>query len=337
MLAVGLAGVLGMLTSAREGRAASAVDYAIYGAQDVTLESYSVVLGDVYAGRDLSLLFGYGIQRTDRNAGDMLAWRNLSVGGLSEIDGNLNANGNVSLEYWVDVTGNVTYGNAYQQTGSPGTIGGVTSQQASTVPLVAMPPATTFSAGGPNTAGNMLDLLPGTYGNVVVNGSSGALHLRAGDYYLSSLTMTSSQSLHLDLNAGQSIRVFLQGDMDLGGNLSVFVNGQDVGNGLTGATRDLAANVLFESHGNVEIGSLFDSFFGTVFAPQGTVTGSTQYFYGSIIAGGTVSGDFYIEHVPSAVVPEPYSFATGACGVMLLCVGAVLIRARRGGEVVAGG
>jgi len=320
LAAVGLV----LLASPCDASALSARDFAIYSAQDVNLESYSVVLGDIYAGRDINASFGYGIQRSASNAGDFLARRNVSVESLSDIDGNVSANGSITFEHAVDVTGNVTYGTTYQQIGSPGTISGVVSQQPNTVPAIALPQVTSFTAGGANLTSNNLDLSPGSYGNIVVQGSSASLRLHAGTYYFSSLMMSGNRTLYLDLTSGQSIRVYSEGDLNFGDH--VFVNGLDVSSGLDASTRSLAANVLFESHGNVSIGRLFDEFFGTVFAPNGTVVGDTLYHYGSIIAGGPVTGAFYIEHIPSALlaVPEPSGLAGG---VTLL--GLAWARARR--------
>jgi hypothetical protein len=320
--AIAAIGVI-LLVSPCEARAQSARDFAIYSAQDVNLESYSVIQGDIYAGRDINVSFGYGIQRPASNAGDFVARRNVLVDGLSDINGSVNANGSINFEYWVDVTGNVSYGTTYQQTGSPGTISGVVSQQPNTVPAIALPQVTSFTPGGANLTSNNLDLFPGSYGNIVV-GSSGSLRLRAGTYYLSSLMMSGNRKLYLDLSPGESIRVYSQGDLNFGDN--VFVNGLSVRAGLDASTRSLAANVLFESHGNVSIGRLFDEFFGTVFAPYGTVEGDTQYHYGSIVAGGPVTGAFYIEHIPSALfaVPEPSGLAAG-----MTLLGLAWARARR--------
>ncbi len=314
------------LLTAGAAMGAQAQDFAIYAGQNATLESYSVVQGNVYSGGDLNLEFGYGIQRSSANAGDMLARGSIAVGGLSDINGSVRANGNVAFQYWVDVTGSVTYGGAFNVTGSPGTISGTVALQAGSVAPVALPRETTFVAGTNDvTSGTDLDLSPGVYGKLTMSGVYRTLSLHAGDYYISSLNMGSGY-LQLHLDPGESIRVFSAGDIKFTGHLDVFVNGREV-NAMDAATRALAANVLFESHGNVQAGVLFDEFFGTLFTPLGSVEAHTNDFYGSIIAGNSVTGEIYIQHVPSALVPEPATLS-------LLALGGLAILRRRSGQVL---
>jgi hypothetical protein len=108
----------------------------------------------------------------------------------------------------------------------------------------------------------------------------------------------------------------------------VFVNGTAVTQTLTPSLRELASQVLFEVHGEVDIdASITSSFFGTIFAPNGGVEIAVRDFYGAIYASGSVRAEAYLVHVPSQVlaVPEPSSAALAA--LVMAMVGA---RRRRG-------
>jgi hypothetical protein len=61
----------------------SATAFAVFATEDVTLESYSTVLGDVYAGADILVDFALGIQRESRHSGNYFAFRDIkTTGGL---------------------------------------------------------------------------------------------------------------------------------------------------------------------------------------------------------------------------------------------------------------
>ena len=71
-------------------------DYAIVGQSTVSLNSYSTALGNVYAADDLTLEFGYGIQVPSQNAGSFFTRGDFVENSLSDVNGNVAANGNLT-------------------------------------------------------------------------------------------------------------------------------------------------------------------------------------------------------------------------------------------------
>ncbi|PAY19296.1 hypothetical protein CKO51_11820 [Rhodopirellula sp. SM50] len=312
---------------------AKATDFAIYAGQMVTLDSYSTVLGDVYARENISVEFGYGIQRPSRNRGNFYAVEDIvTTAGLTDINGDLFANRDISLSSGTDVIGNATYGRDISANASSVVTGTVT-QASNTVASIAMPHSTAFTAGSVdyNLAGQeVVNLTPGSYRSVDLSGSSlKELHLTSGDYFLRNLTLGISTDLYLDLTGGQ-INVYVEDDVNLGTGLQLYVNGTefvDPGDNPPPSFVDLASEVTWEVHGDFEIGSGFlNEFLGTVYTPDGSISVDTQAYYGSMIAGRNVSGDFYLEHYASSrltAIPEP------SAALVLLLGGMTMFRSRR--------
>ena len=78
------------IASAQLAADADATDFSIFAAGNVTLDTYSTSIGDVYAGQDLTANFGYGLQRPTQNSGDFYSRQNINtVGGLTTINGDI--------------------------------------------------------------------------------------------------------------------------------------------------------------------------------------------------------------------------------------------------------
>ena len=132
-------------------------NYTIVGENGVSLNSYSTVLGDVYSGGNLNLQFGYGIQQPSQNAGNMLSTGNVNVGLLTDVTGNISANGGVSLNGDDTITGNVIYGTSYSTALTGNQVTGTVTNAANTVPAISLPSPINFTPGTNNitTASNL--------------------------------------------------------------------------------------------------------------------------------------------------------------------------------------
>ncbi len=263
----------------------SALDYSIFGASDVFLNTYSVVHGDVYSGDDLTLKFGYGIQRPLQNVGSMYAFGDYTQESLSQVNGNVRANGFASLLGSAAITGSMVTGSA------------------ASVPQIALPPATSFQHGTQNLVLESDHVLaPGAYGDVLCTGLFESLTLSSGDYYFETLRTNSSTTIHLNMTNGP-VRIYSTGDIHFSSGLSFTVNGIDVSSESEDLDSSLASQVLFETHGAFQVDSGFLSqFYGTIFAPQGVVDVDLQDMYGSILASGRIDAEVYLEHVPSTLI-----------------------------------
>ena len=244
-------------------------DYAIVAADDVVLQTYSVVNGDVFAADDLTLEFGYGIQRP--NFGSMYA------------------GGSIAPSSWVNVTGTV-------------------QAFSSAIPAMTLPVATSFLPGTLNISDNDgFTLLPGSYGDVAYTGLFDDIYLSSGNYYLKSLQILNSCDVHLDLTNGP-IKVFIKDDFRVERYMDVFVNGVEINESTPVSINQLASQVLFEVHGEADVDAgPIGAFFGTLFAPYGGVDIVARDVYGSIIANGSVNAETYLTYRPSQflAVPEP--------------------------------
>jgi hypothetical protein len=91
---------------------------------------------------------------------------------------------------------------------------------------------------------------------------------------------------------------------------------------MAAANPALAGLVLLESHGDI---FLEGDFFGTLFAPTGTITtGTINDIVGSVIARNAVIGSSTdVTFVPSTFLPEPASLSV----LSILAIG--LLRRRR--------
>ena len=267
-------------------------DYAIVGENGVSLNSYSTVLGDVYSRGDLNLQFGYGIQQPSQNAGNMISTGNVNVGLLSDVTGNIYANSGVSLNGDDTITGNLVYGTNYTTSSSGNVVSGTVTQAANSVPAISLPNSISFTPGTNDiTTGSNLTLAPGSYGNITENGLYQNIYLSSGDYYLKSLNVLEASHLYLNVT-NAPIRVFVQGNINFNGYLTAYLNGQSSG------TSSLASSVLFQTGGNFNLNSPLYEFYGSVFAPSGSVSLNGNQMDGSIMSSGSVSATIYLTRQP---------------------------------------
>ena len=170
---------------------------------------------------------------------------------------------------------------------------------------------------------------PGSYGAVQETGLFESVHLSSGNYYLGSLSLLGSTSLYLDFTNLQPINVYVQGNITLDSGFDVYVNGVQVGNGNNGLQTEYAGLTLFETHGNFSLASGFlNYFYGTLFAPSGSVTMNVQDMFGSILASGPITGNAYIDLRSSQTlaVPEPPSITLLVVGMVALTLLLVQLR-----------
>jgi filamentous hemagglutinin len=249
----------------------------------------------------------------------------VSLAGASSVTGNILTGGNVTNSS--AITGNVTANGTIT---NHGTISGTQTAHAgvpvnpATFAPVSLPAAANFTPGTTNVTGTA-NLAPGKYGAVEVT-TFHTLTLSAGNYFLKSLQLDGSSNLQFDLSKGP-INVFVQGDISGTAftNLSVKAPGSSIFQPIFGsnntpnpAVEALAADVFFETLGNVDNGNPFgSSLFGTIYAPNGNIT-DTASVIGSLVAGGTISvGSGTVFYVPLSSVPEPTSitlFGVAALG-----------------------
>jgi hypothetical protein len=269
-------------------------------------------------------------QQSATTTGNVLAGGSFTNGVFGQNIGNVAANGNVTVDGTVN--GHVTYGNTLA-VGVFGKINGSTSQGVTTVSPASYtttntPPATSFTSGGPNVNGNNSGsasnpLAPGHYGALNI-GTFGQLYLTAGNYYFSSFSFSGNSINLLNVGPNSLINIFVTGNVFEDTFANVTVNGASY----SSANSALAGDVLLETLGNYSQNSLGSvNFFGTIFAPDGTVTiGQFSNLTGQIIASGQVSigVEFNQNFVASQLLPEP-----GTLGMETIGVGMMLLVLRR--------
>jgi hypothetical protein len=298
-------------------------NYAIIGQSTVSLNSYSTTLGDVYSAGDLTLEFGYGIQKPSLNAGSFFTRGNFVENSLSDVNGNVAANGSLTLLGSADLNGSGVYGTTVSYPNRSQITGSLT-QSANFVPVVNLPTIPAFTYGTQNiSASGDLVLQPGSYRDVVLTGIYSSLTLSTGDYYLKSLNASSSSSVRtLNLNISNGpIRVFSDGDIAFGNYLNVYVNGELLNSNasMPQAAGALASSILFASNQNISIstGSI-NSFAGTLFAPNGSVDMNMGTWYGSIMAGGAVNSEGYL-------VKQSYNFENAALASIAAAPNSIIV------------
>ena len=306
------------------------LDYAIFSTDDITMKSYSAVGGDIYSGRDLNLDFFYGGQRPALNQGNMYARRDINGESMVRVNGDVYANDNVTFTTSLQISGNVTYGDTLTY-GSGGVIQGSTIHSPNSVPIVSLPAMTDFTYGTVDIySDGDQQLFPGSYRDVVHDGLFKEFHLYSGNYYMKSLQVLKHADIYLHMENGP-INIFSDRNIQMDSGADFYVNGERVIDTNTNLNRDLARDVFFETHGNFTIDPGFlNYFFGTIFAPDGTVTLDLQDMYGSVIAGRAISMDGYVDHYTSnylaQTVPEPSTLTLLAAGCVTLLL---LARVRR--------
>jgi cytoskeletal protein CcmA (bactofilin family) len=243
--------------------------------------------------------------------GNIVSGQSVTIQAFSTVMGNIAARGPVSIGPGSTVTGTITQNN-------PGL-----AVNPATFSPVTLPAASSFTPGATNVTTSGA-LAPGAYGDLNI---AGTLSLTGGTYVFKSFTLATFSTLNLDLTKG-AIIIQVAGDVNLGGFLTVNVNGVPAFTGFPLApnpavNQALAGNVLLETHGNFTESSGFDTFFGTVFAPNGNIFVSGTEISGSLLAGGEVDTSspigttdlFFVpsnllpQQAPGEAVPEPGTLA----------------------------
>lgn len=293
---------------------------------DVTINELSSVGGSVHSGGNLDFQGGgfatvggsliangfVNVGSTVTVNDSIIAGGNVDLGPSAHVVKNVGSNGNVHLGISAKVDGHVTHGgtltlDSFATVGSS-SIGLVVPAPAPYT-HVSLPAATSFTSGGADVTLDTLDnvtLAPGSYGDLIFNGSS-TLTLSSGTYFFDSIDTASPTTslLNLKLNlSGGPLRILVTGNVDLDVILPMHVNGLAMD--LVDPT--LAGGVLLESHGDL---FLEGDFFGTLFAPRGTITtGTINHIIGSIVAQDAVIGSSTdVTFVPSTFLPEPASLS----------------------------
>jgi hypothetical protein len=246
------------------------------------------------------------------------------------VNGDVAANGKATVGGAIH--GNVTYGTSLAVVGF-GSISGSTTQGTTTVipssyTQTSIPPAHSFTAGGPDvTSGGSAStpLAPGTYGALNIERFA-ELYLTSGNYYFTSINFLGDAINFLNVGPKSHVNIFVTGDVFESDFARVTVNGASYSN----ADSSLASDILLETHGNYSSNGA-NSFFGTISAPDGNVTlGNSYNLTGQVVAGGQfTTGDFFDQvFVPSAMfaVPEPKAIHMTTIGAGLILV---VLRLRR--------
>jgi autotransporter-associated beta strand protein len=268
--------------------------YSIMSGTSVTVQSFSTIKGNVYSAGNIDIGAAFGW--TPQNQSGSFFSRgsiNVASSGSTVVNGNLVANSNITIaSTFPTINGNLQYGG----TGTGGTVTGTRLQFPDSVPSLTFPTPTTFTPGTTNIAATSNQVLaPGSYGAITFPNTT-TLTLSSGDYYIRSLSSPSTsfglQRLNLNLTNGP-IRVFASEDISIATwNLEVYVNGQSIPyNSLVPIAEQsrLASMVLFQTNQNFSVSGAFNTFFGNIHAPNGTVTATPYLRHGSIIAGGAVT------------------------------------------------
>lgn len=289
----------------------------------VSLGQNSVVTGSIHSGGAVSTNAGVKV------SGDVIASENIVLGANNQIGGNVHAGGKVTTAQNTAIGGTASAGSTVSL-GNNATAGAIVNGAAAPTPVappvITMPGAHAFTAGGDShhvNANSSLSLLADSYGAVSL-ASSGSLGLSSGEYFFDSMMFGANGTLELDLGLG-GIVINIVGDLSIGANFDIVL--------LDGNPAD----VLFEVHGDVNVGQNVD-WFGTLFAPDskiafGAGANITGALYGDVVNIGQNS---VFNHAASlslfqAQGPEPAQVsepaALGILGLGLIGIG--LYRRRR--------
>lgn len=278
-------------------------------------------------------------------AGRLDAVGNVTLGNSAKVDGNVVAN-KVTMNGSAIVGGNLDAGQASgtsiilgqnakvvgtmtrkaganASTASGATFGASVVGTPATFTALALPPATSFGAGGAsfNTGGGVTTTLGAGSYHFLDLGANNVLNLSAGDYYFDRLTTGGSTIFNFDLTHG-AISLFITGNVHLGNGLDVNLTGGD------------ASDVYAETKGNwVQDG--FSEWFGTIygsgadsdlsFGSNNTLTGAFYAAHNlSIDGNGAVNLVAYAPPATASNVPEPGSMLLGA-----IALGAMAVTRRR--------
>lgn len=248
----------------------------------------SNVEGNVDSGSGITIDFASNVE------GDVTANDDLFLGNGSAITGDVNVGGNASFGIGTSIDNNLTLGGTIQA-GAPGVGGTITESGSPASPkmheVVTVPVASTFSAGGPvpPSVGNTTTVSPGSYGVLTLPAGQILELASPGDYHFDAIAFGANNSIRLDLDAG-SFRIFIVNTVEIsGGGLRFFglSSGAQLNPGSASSAAN-AANLFWEVGQNFDMGGGSNDWFGTVFAPEGSIMVRDRFndLAGALYAGG---------------------------------------------------
>lgn len=290
---------------------ASKINGDINGGASIAVAPQSHVSGSVTAAQDIK------VGAAGDMTGDIRAGRDFYQEAFHTLSGNVLAKGGAEIKGTVN--GSVTckalsvpFGGHVNGPAKPGT-GDVTPAKYTPLTLPAAAPIPVNDHAITGSSSPDAPVKPGRYGALVL-GDNQKLYLTAGDYYFSRMILSKTSSVHLvNVSASHGLHVFVATDITVGIFVTTFVNGLPSAD----ADASLARKVLWEVGGNFEAApdvSGSGDFFGTVFAPKGSISlGNYESLTGSLVSGRriTAGAGFTLKFVPSGrfVTPPPTSAA----------------------------
>jgi len=298
---------------------------------DVTINGGSDIHGNVDSSGDISLgtnvhvygnLTGAGnvtVNGASIVDGNALAGGNFSTGTNVLMKGTIGANGSVHLGGSTTVLGAITYGTTFT-TGSGATYPSATRGSVVVNPVtfspVAIPAATSFSAGGPDYSlggGSSLVLPPGVYGDLVM-GSNCDLYLSAGTYYFDKIQLGGGTDIFIDLSGGL-LDIFVVNNLNFGTNVDMFLANGDASDIYVEVTGDATIN-----GGSTWFGTVFASGSRVSFGTNCDITGAVYSSDRIVINGGSTINFVLADRLqggpPGEVIPEPATLALLGLGLI---------------------
>jgi hypothetical protein len=292
------------------GQPLSIKDFVLYGSNSVELNTSTSIAGGSIGSSNLFRTIGnttitaniYSGGRVDLSNSNTITGnisaQNLNgasgyifqTGSNAAITGNLNIKGNVLLGGGF-INGTVNYEGTYFGSAPSG---GAVAQTLTFRTLPVLPVANTFSTGSTDII-TTRSITPGVYKDVKLPGSKTLTFSGAGNYYFNSIKNSgnfNSFVLDFENNPTAVMRIFVSGDVDLYKLTVSFPRGGDASRVYmqvmgTGSTAPDGTTAWTISNG--ASGSKRSTWFGTVYAPKGSInigSGSSE----SKIVGALWSG-----------------------------------------------
>ena len=315
-------------------QANSILNFSVFGNNSATLNTNVTVsaglvgsnlgLVSIGGGSNTQGIQGGGALTTGLAAqinGDAIFSSNFQLGGSGDVFGNVDSGGNITLNNNSTIHGNATASGTIT-VNSGASITGTSTPSGSPTPYspVTLPTVHSYTGGGPNesTTNGTLNLAPNTYG-ALSTGSSATVDLSAGTYVFDSIGLGGGNTLNFTLSGSQQIVIEVVGNVTIGTNLQVFINGVS----FLSADPLLIANIYLEDHGTFTLGGGSD-WFGTIYSSNGQLTfNSTTRLRGAVYGGTDVNigGGSQINFIASnflTQVPEPLTPVMSGMGLLLL-------------------